>query len=125
MLECRQCGLYSSSRKPLPEVLDEYYATFYSDPDDQVTLTNKNKFARHIFHYAAAVAPSERLCVLDFGGGDGTLALLIARVALESGYDAVDVQLVDYTKPATSPDALIRWPKLDSLAVIAPRSATV
>lgn len=76
-LRCRTCGGSSASRMPTADYLDRYYADYYDDGDAKVTVGRPQRLADHI----AGLLPQSdgRVTIIDFGGGDGTVARLLAR----------------------------------------------
>lgn len=78
LLRCPKCHGYSASRMPTAAALDAYYAHYYQpDQDEKVTLDNVGKWAARIARFAPA---GDVLRILDFGGGDGSLAVAIGKV---------------------------------------------
>lgn len=110
MLRCGNCRACSASHMPRPEILDEYYRAYYAGKPERLTCPNSDGLARHILRFLAAPAdtaldgpPAPRARILDFGGGDGTVAGKVARGLLTRGPSGrVDVDLVDYEKPRES-----------------------
>src|SRR4029077_4479449 len=70
MLLCENCGACSASHMPKPELLDRYYARYYSNSTDHIAFNNPGRFAQHL---SAVLKPQpvKSLRILDFGGGDG------------------------------------------------------
>lgn len=99
LLTCPECGISSASRMPTSGALEEYYGAYYgADDGDQVTFSGVERFARHI----ARFCPDGANKILDFGGGDGAVALALARILAGRGATP-EVTLVDYAEP--QPDA--------------------
>ena len=100
MLECSMCGAASASHMPKPEVLQRYYAEYYAGADQQHTLDDPMRFAQHVLRAMPDQPRSTSVRILDFGGGDGSLSLAIARClqARRAGL-AVAIDLVDYGNP--------------------------
>ncbi|MBI4815098.1 MAG: methyltransferase domain-containing protein [Deltaproteobacteria bacterium] len=95
-LRCPECRGASTSRLPTPDYLNRYYARYYDDAKAHFTFGNMNKFVRHL---ASGIRFEDRstLSILDFGGGDGSLALGLAR---RLGRDRrVSVTIVDLSAP--------------------------
>lgn len=99
LLSCPVCGLSSASRMPTPAALDAYYGQYYgTGDDDQITFSGVDRFADHIARHC----PDGAARILDFGGGDGAVALALAKRLAERGASP-EILLVDYAKPR--PDA--------------------
>ncbi len=75
------------------------------DATPALTFSGADRFAEHIAQQVSAhVAPRPHLRILDFGGGDGTLAIALASTLLERQFtERVTIALVDYTTPRPSP----------------------
>lgn len=94
LLACR-CGCASASRVPSPDVLRDYYATYFRDTAATATFDGSGRFARHLFRVLKAPAASV-VRILDFGGGvDATLSRALADEILRNGVRAVEIALVD------------------------------
>lgn len=103
LLHCPACRGRSAAWMPKPEVLEEYYSGYF-DPtetpgeDDAacVTFQGVERFARHLIRAMPVAAGILPVRILDYGGGDGSLALAITKYL---GNRSVSVTLVDYQKP--------------------------
>ncbi len=72
-LRCSHCALVTASRLPRPEVLQAYYRDYY--PSGQpATTTDEVGLARHLSRTIRQASS-----VLDFGGGDGSVALQLQQ----------------------------------------------
>jgi SAM-dependent methyltransferase len=110
-LRCGYCGLASASRMPGPEALDAYYASYYRPGDISYTFEGAPRFGRHLATFAPATRP---LRILDFGGGDGSIAIELARAA---GGEAT-ISVVDRVPPRNdSPFAITRFDQLSEVDV--------
>jgi len=111
LLRCDNCGAASASQMPRPEVLDAYYAAYY-DPNSNCCVTDATRIAEHILRFLPAGWANGRaeLSVLDVGGGDGSIAVELAR---RVGTPAV-VTVVDAAADPVQGDKFIRverrWP---------------
>ncbi len=103
MLQCPRCRACSASHMPRPEYLLAYYQTYYEGKDHKVTFAGIGHLARHILQSTGSASLSGLVRILDFGGGDGSLALAIAEqlLAWDPGRQ-VEILLVDYQAPASS-----------------------
>jgi hypothetical protein len=101
MLECLSCGAFSASQMPKAELLNLYYGQYYSNVSRNYTLNGPARFAEHILHFMPDVRQADGLRILDFGGGDGSLAIAIARCLLNrtNTSSSVTIDLVDYAPP--------------------------
>lgn len=105
-VSCGHCGLASASRMPSLEALDDYYASYYRPGDISYTFAGAPRFGRHL---AAFAPPARPLRILDFGGGDGSIAIELARAA---GGEAT-ITLIDRVVPrADSPYEIARFDEL-------------
>lgn len=99
LLHCKLCHAASASRMPTPATLEIYYSGYYDsgfEDEQRVTIDDSNRFASHIIKYSAtALVGRPRPSILDFGGGDGSVALHIADMILERGAVGCDLALVD------------------------------
>jgi 2-polyprenyl-3-methyl-5-hydroxy-6-metoxy-1,4-benzoquinol methylase len=100
MLFCKTCEASSASHMPRPELLDRYYAQYYSKASDHVAFGGPDRFARHL---SAVLKPRAvgSLRMLDFGGGDASLAIALAqRFQASAGFQVpIAIDVVDYEKP--------------------------
>lgn len=107
---CRVCHACSASHMPKPEVLDDYYANYYHQDDKKITFASVGKFANNVLRTVGAKRLPTRVRLLDFGGGDGTLAYAIARKIVDADSDrTVDIILVDYQPPSFDDEPRIRF----------------
>lgn len=103
LLHCPACGGRSAAWMPRTEVLQDYYSGYF-DPTETagendavcVTFQGIERFARHLIKAMPVAAGTSPVRILDYGGGDGSLALEIAKCL---GERAVSITLVDYQKP--------------------------
>jgi len=100
LLRCHRCNGASASRFPTDAALDAYYAAYYSPEDSgpAVTMDSPAALARAI---ARAVPTTqhrgEPFRILDFGGGDGTIALAVAEV-LGDQVGPVSITIVEHAE---------------------------
>ncbi len=103
MLSCERCRACSASHMPKPELLDRYYAQYYAKVTDNYTFDNPERFARHL---SAALKPrtDRPLRMLDFGGGDGSLAIALVQRFQEhvAAHIPIEIDVVDYERPRKS-----------------------
>lgn len=104
LLACGHCGIASASMMPTDAALESYYAEYYDhDGGENVTFAGVERFAAHLVRHLTG--HREHLRVLDFGGGDGSLALAVAQRSFEEARAAyVDITIVDHAEPRNSED---------------------
>lgn len=112
LLRCGHCHTSYSSRMPTKEALDSYYARYYAQPKyrglpEAVHFSRPERLARHLQAFFAATEGTT-FYIADFGGGDGTVSLLLAERLLAAGAKEVDITLVDYEAPKLPADSRIR-----------------
>jgi SAM-dependent methyltransferase len=98
-LECGLCGCTYASRMPTDEYVEKYYAHYY-DGDERRTHINTARLSRQLAKVTRP-RPGERLRILDFGGGDGGVALeLVRMLGSQPSYVAViDFNRVPHPNP--------------------------
>jgi 2-polyprenyl-3-methyl-5-hydroxy-6-metoxy-1,4-benzoquinol methylase len=110
MLFCKACEACSASHMPKQELLDRYYAQYYSKAGDHVAFGSPERFARHLSAVLKPQAASS-LRILDFGGGDGSLAIALAqKFQVSAGFPIpIAIDVVDYEKPreASAPNVVV------------------
>ncbi|MET1414192.1 class I SAM-dependent methyltransferase [Roseibium sp. HPY-6] len=102
LLKCSVCKAVSTSHHAKPEYLRKYYdevfSKFYADFNEEelnVTFSNPQRFAKHIFNILPDVGSnSKTFRLLDFGGGDGALALAFS--SLLQGPEKLEIDVIDY-----------------------------
>ena len=110
MLFCKACEACSASHMPKRELLDRYYAQYYSKAGDHVAFSSPERFARHLSAVLKPQAASS-LRILDFGGGDGSLAIALAqKFQVSAGFQIpIAIDVVDYEKhrEASTPNVVV------------------
>lgn len=103
LLHCPACGGCSAAWMPKPEVLQDYYSGYFDASETAgendaicVTFQGVERFARHLIRAMPVAAGTSPVRILDYGGGDGSLSLAIAKYLADR---VVSVTLVDYQKP--------------------------
>jgi 2-polyprenyl-3-methyl-5-hydroxy-6-metoxy-1,4-benzoquinol methylase len=94
---------------PKEDVLEKYYSQYYADSELRRTISSAERFARHVTGLMPGLAQSNTIRILDYGGGDGSLAQAIAsKIIDEASKDYhVQIDLVDYEAPAVLSDRRI------------------
>lgn len=101
-LKCPSCGACSTSAMPSPVYLEDYYNKYYAeaDTDANVTIRNVNRFARDILNRVTLPSENNVLQILDFGGGDGSVAIAISEIVIkENSARKTNIVLIDYSEP--------------------------
>lgn len=104
---CGTCGVTSASRLPTDTALDDYYGSYYASAPsthngNKVRFASPERLASHIYR-GIAERPTEAR-ILDFGGGDGTIAVALGRRLKQDGVDDIHVDVVDCVDHVTSSD---------------------
>jgi SAM-dependent methyltransferase len=108
LLHCPSCQGYSASFMPTEEYLRGYYAGYYTEKDRKVTFPDISGFARHVFRSLPAADFGENVRILDFGGGDGSMASAIAEMFLARQPNRrIELLVVDFAEPAPVKDPRI------------------
>lgn len=122
LVECARCGGASAERMPLPEVLDRYYRSYYDATGEQkMTTSDVGRIARHVLRYipGESLAGNRPVRILDFGGGDGSLCVELARI-LARPCEAI---VVDFWEPPKHGLDFLDLRRAETLADIAPGAA--
>lgn len=104
-LLCPDCRAYSASHMPSEDYLDRYYSSYYDD-EKGVTFHSDRRLAEHVGRLIVGDERGSRLRILDFGGGDGSVArILAAKLAAERPALEVEITVVDPSgEPAGPPN---------------------
>lgn len=108
-VRCDVCHAVSYDRILTQKKLDEWYANYNYvgyDPkakhNDKISFYNKKRFVRHfikIINKTLTIQNEEELAILDFGGGDGSLAYAIAKELMEiKTIKNISITVADYNK---------------------------
>jgi len=100
LLRCRRCFGLSASHMPTREVLDEIYRSYYvQGKQERVIFQNPSRLAHHIVSSIDFPAnTSGEIRVLDFGGGDGSIAQLTGKLIAQATRQPIQIQVVDYVE---------------------------
>jgi SAM-dependent methyltransferase len=112
LLQCDRCHASTASRRPTDQALAELYSTYYNDkaPDaPRVTFNYVERFGDHLARaWLHSRKHQPRVRILDFGGGDGGVAIATARTLLGARVESAEITLVDFhEKPADPGDPRI------------------
>jgi hypothetical protein len=106
-LRCAACRAASASAMPKAGVLDELYRSMYDDVDRAVTLQCVERFAAPIVRVWGDRAVGRPVRILDFGGGDGSLAVEVARRLVGGAAPSVIIEVIDFHAVADPRDPRI------------------
>lgn len=106
LLKCADCGAATASRIPTDQALNDYYSDYYKIPvfaknHDRVTCDGTHRFGRYLGAMLAEYiddSTQSSIRMLDFGGGDGSIAVETARHLLDNGFSNVEITIVDFNK---------------------------
>jgi 2-polyprenyl-3-methyl-5-hydroxy-6-metoxy-1,4-benzoquinol methylase len=93
--ECANCFGAWTSRFPKQEFLDRYYRDFYSKRSESITFDDGDRFAAHLYDLFGFSTKMNRVRILDFGGGDGSIAVGLAKAGLGKSWESAEVIVVD------------------------------
>lgn len=100
-LLCPDCFGISADKMPLPEVLDIYYSTYYSRHEQElVTFSRPIRLAKMLKRH---IQPQDMVnCIIDYGGGDGHIAIELAKLLVrQNPMRVINVEVVDFVdKPS-------------------------
>jgi 2-polyprenyl-3-methyl-5-hydroxy-6-metoxy-1,4-benzoquinol methylase len=92
---------------PTEVALARYYATYYENATTKVTADIPGRLAEHLFRLCRPHLdddPSRSFRVLDYGGGDGSISVELARKLNAHGVERVEIALIDYEKQVRDHD---------------------
>ncbi len=121
LVKCATCHAASVSRMPTPAALDLFYSTYYqtSNAQDQrgkFTFGDAKRMGTHLAQWLIPSHAEAKVRILDFGGGDGTLAMLAAEHALsQSKITQAEIIVVDHNSaiPESANPAITRTSAVD------------
>ena len=99
LLSCKECKAISASHMPCSSFLDRYYRNNFThiyeqyDAGKRITFQGEPRFVEHICRYIDSkwAAQQNSLRIVDFGGGDGTLAAgMASRLNRRANVTVVD-----------------------------------
>ena len=118
LMRCKNCEAFSASRVPKEKELKKYYAHYYDDSsfDKKITFDNTEFFANHLYKNFKKYTQKKYLKILDFGGGDGTLAYKLALKFFSKDIKKIDIDVFDYNEMLIeSDDKRIRIKRVDQI----------
>jgi SAM-dependent methyltransferase len=124
LLKCPRCQVASASRMPTEETLERYYSDYFAEhqpqmAEEKVTMVGPQRLADHVFRVARRAHDPDEVRILDYGGGDGTIAAGVGRRMLELGSRSVSATIVDWnTDLADGGDKRIRMKHCEKLELL-------
>lgn len=88
---CNGCHIGYASRQPHLSFFTKYYQNYYAGKKQNVNA-DSNRFAKRI---VASHSPSGTVSIIDFGGGDGSVAIAMAELLLKQNTKQVNITVVD------------------------------
>ena len=124
--ECPICFAVSASRMPTDAALSNYYDSYYRgdkfhQAGAKVTVGSPHRMGNHVAQWMVDRDRGGALRILDFGGGDGSVATNAAEILLnrQQSMRQLEIAVVDYNpKPVQLSSEAIRlqhYPELDDL----------
>ncbi len=103
---------------PTEQFLESYYRNYYDETQSKITVGRPERLARHI----AQLLPENSkttLKILDFGGGDGTLAKVLAEI-LRQKHPTTDfkITLVDFNQEKDAENEFLTFHSEPSLTAV-------
>ena len=90
---CSGCRCGFATRQPTVAFLNAYYAGYYDGDTERVHIAPE-VLATHILRRCRL--PNRRIRILDFGGGDGSVACAVATRLRAKGLEQADITVVDH-----------------------------
>ena len=96
VMTCRQCHIGYIDRQPTEIFLRTFYKKYYGKSHQHTTIV-PHVLVNHLIRQFGRLQIKETFSILDFGGGDGSVSLLLADYLLTSGLARqVGITNVDY-----------------------------
>lgn len=122
VMQCGDCGIGFINRQPTESCLQDFYEKYYQEGTKHTTI-DPARLASHILSLCKPVSRGQAFSILDFGGGDASVSIGIARQLTEQGIASqVTITLIDFFPSASSSDARILIQSLPSIAMIPQKS---
>jgi len=105
LLCCTDCHGISASRMPTDRALSRYYGSYYQGDAsaEQITFDRPDRLAQRIAAHYIPSHNTAQISILDFGGGDGTVANLVAAALLKTREAVINIDIVDYAEKTVEP----------------------
>lgn len=101
LLHCSRCHGASASRMPTEAALRAYYAQYYDAEhsptmtEQSVTMVGPDRLSRHIYRGTQPAQRGAVARIIDYGGGDGTIAHGIGHLMRGDGAKKVCIDVVE------------------------------
>ena len=104
---CQVCQAVFASRIPTAKTLKQFYCEYYDNnsyygQEKRITFDLSKKFANHIAKKCIPLIKKRCIHLIDFGGGDGSLSIQLAKTFLEKSYKKIYIMIVDYNESLSS-----------------------
>jgi transcription elongation factor Elf1 len=83
-IECSECNIGYADRQPVEEFLVEYYRNYYKNQTRSTTI-NPVQLSKHLYNILKPIPEKHKFSILDFGGGDGSVSLILSNILLKEG----------------------------------------
>jgi 2-polyprenyl-3-methyl-5-hydroxy-6-metoxy-1,4-benzoquinol methylase len=109
-LMCDHCYAVSSSHYAKNEILNDFYGHYYQlmhREDKKVTIHDCIGFAKHIVKFCPQIRTNgtRNIKILDYGGGNGSVAYNIALNFMRNReIEQIDILVIDYEKNTIKSD---------------------
>jgi len=117
-MTCLNCFIGFIDRQPTEQFLKEFYAGYYTSSHKHTTI-DPELMASHLIRSFRKLSNKNTLSVLDFGGGDGSVSMILADRMLRSGMAAkVKICVIDYHETEVEARELVHktsYPTLESV----------
>jgi len=112
--QCNSCHIGFANRQPTSSFLNDYYQGYY-DGKKQHVNADASRFAKRILGQRSY---NDSVTILDFGGGDGSVAIAIAKLLIAKQPKPVTITVVDPNYIATTqPNHLIAVSSVTDLSM--------
>lgn len=131
-VQCSHCKAVTYDKKLRQDKLDELYAQYeyydgQNEEGENVTFYGCKRFAKHLYKLfkRAGGRKKKQMDILDFGGGDGSMAAAFAEYLLQYGYcKKIRIMVVDYcTRLCVPGSKAVRIERTDSLELLSEKAA--
>lgn len=104
-VECNKCKIGFVDRQPSEHYLIEYYRNYYKS-SKRCTTVESSILSKHIIKQIGELSYSENYSILDFGGGDGSVAQTIGQYLIKKDLAGkINIIIVDYYPSAPGNDS--------------------
>jgi len=117
-LYCQNCKGCSASSMPTDAYLKDYYVDYYKDSEKQITFYGQvERFSRHIYKYLIIDKNKSLIKIMDFGGGDGSIAVQLGRIIMKNNPNIrkIHVLSVDYQVQNQFDDGTVEFHSVKNL----------